>query len=114
MKTYESLMRRLAAAVLESPGDCPPALRRAVAARAGAVGGRSAEALPPLDPPLGPHVDRIALSANKVTPNDVAALRAAGYSENAIFEITVAAALGAGQARLERGLAALRRHTSCT
>jgi alkylhydroperoxidase/carboxymuconolactone decarboxylase family protein YurZ len=38
----------------------------------------------------------------------VAALRAAGYSEDAIFEIVASVAVGAGLGRLERGLAALR------
>jgi alkylhydroperoxidase family enzyme len=38
---------------------------------------------------------------------DVAALKHAGLSENAIFEATASAALGAALARLERGLAAL-------
>jgi hypothetical protein len=38
-------------------------------------------------------------------------LRRAGYSEDAIFEITVSAALGAGMIRLERGLAAMKGDT---
>jgi alkylhydroperoxidase/carboxymuconolactone decarboxylase family protein YurZ len=38
----------------------------------------------------------------------IEALRNAGYSEEAIFEMTLSAAIGAGQARLERGLAALK------
>jgi hypothetical protein len=37
----------------------------------------------------------------------VAALRRAGYSEDAIFETAISAAIGGGLARLERGLAAL-------
>ena len=38
----------------------------------------------------------------------LAALQRAGSSEDAIFEITVSAALGAALGRLERGLTALR------
>jgi hypothetical protein len=38
----------------------------------------------------------------------VASLRRAGYSEDAIFEITSSAALGAALGRLERGMAALQ------
>jgi hypothetical protein len=38
----------------------------------------------------------------------VAALQGAGNSDDALFEVTVAAALGAAVGRLERGLAALR------
>jgi alkylhydroperoxidase family enzyme len=54
------------------------------------------------------YVDKVTKHAYKVTDADVEALRHAGYSEDAIFEITLSAALGAGLARLERGLEALR------
>ena len=50
----------------------------------------------------------MALHAYRTTDQDIVALRTAGYSEDAIFEITLSAALGAGLARLERGLAALK------
>jgi hypothetical protein len=43
-----------------------------------------------------------------VTDADTAALRAAGYSDDAIFELTVAVALGAGLLRRDVGLAAVR------
>ena len=45
--------------------------------------------------------------AYMVTDADVDALSAAGYSENAVFETVVSAAVGAGLARLEAGLTAL-------
>lgn len=51
---------------------------------------------------------KVARHAYTVTDGDIAALREAGYSEDAIFEITLSAAVGAGLARLERGLAVLR------
>ena len=38
----------------------------------------------------------------------MAALQGAGGADDAIFEITIAAAVGAALGRLERGLAALR------
>ena len=83
-----------------------PALRRAVEARSASFGGRPGS---PADVPLelATFVDRIAQQAYEVTDDDVRALRQAGYSEQAIFEITASAAVGAGLARLERGLAAL-------
>jgi len=43
-----------------------------------------------------------------VTDADVAGLKDAGYSDDAIFEITVAASVGAAMHRLQRGMAALR------
>jgi len=50
----------------------------------------------------------VARHAYKLTDDDLTALRRAGSSEDAIFEITVSSALGAALDRLERGLAALR------
>ncbi len=84
-----------------------PSLRQAVEARAASFGGRPG---PRADVPaeLVPLVDQIAQHAYEVTDADVEALKQAGYSEQAIFEITASAALGAGLSRLERGLAALR------
>jgi alkylhydroperoxidase family enzyme len=53
-------------------------------------------------------VDKVARHAYKVTDGDVAALQQAGSSDDAVFEVTVSAALGAALGRLERGMAALR------
>jgi alkylhydroperoxidase family enzyme len=93
-------VRRLAAAVLDTPGQLATAVRRAVAARAGGAAGAVAA-------PLAGYVDTVARHAYRVTDEQVAALRAAGLTEDAIFEATIAAALGAGLRRLECGLAAL-------
>ena len=59
-------------------------------------------------PALTAYVDKVALHAHTVTDADVVALQRAGNSDDALFEVTVAAALGAALGRLERGLAALR------
>jgi alkylhydroperoxidase family enzyme len=102
---------RLEASVLAGPGATAPALRRAVAERARrlAVG----EASPPIAEELTPYVDKVALHAYKVLDEDVEALKRAGYSEDEIFEITVAVALGSALERLESGLRALGREGSC-
>jgi alkylhydroperoxidase family enzyme len=57
---------------------------------------------------LRTYVDRVARYAYRITDAEIEALKRAGYSEDAIFEVTVAAALGAGLHRLQRGLAALK------
>ena len=93
---YAALTQRLVDAVLSTPGATPSELRRGVLER------RTVPA------PLASYVDKVALHAYTVTDADVAALAQAGHSEDAIFEITVSAAVGAALARLERGLAALR------
>ena len=106
---YTPDIQRLVDAVLTTRGDTDPDLRRAVEARAAELGGRPAEGSSRLGPSeLTRYVDKVAVHAYKVTDGDIEALHRAGYSEDAIFEITLSAALGAGVARLERGLAALR------
>jgi len=92
---YRSFHERLIKAVTTTPGAAPESLRRAV--------------LEQTEQPqaLARYVDTVARHAYKVTEADVAGLKQAGYSDDAIFEITVAAAVGAAMHRLQRGMAAL-------
>jgi alkylhydroperoxidase family enzyme len=53
------------------------------------------------------YVQTVATNAWRVTDEDVNALKRAGHSEDAIFEVTAAAALGAAIMRMERGLIVL-------
>jgi alkylhydroperoxidase family enzyme len=91
-------------AVLCTPGATGESLRRAVLERAMETPG-SGEGVPPA---ITPYVDTVARHAYRVTDADVRALQAGGQSDDALFEITVAAAVGAAMHRLERGMAALR------
>lgn len=105
-ESYPPEVRRMVESVLDGPGETPSELRRAVEARAARLGaGERPELAVPKD--MTDYVDKVARYAPDVTDEDIAALKAAGYSEDAIFEVTVAAALGAGFARLEKGLALL-------
>jgi alkylhydroperoxidase family enzyme len=88
-------------AILETPGDADLELRRAVSAFA--AGDESQE----IPAELRPYVEKVARTAYKVTDGDVDRLREAGYSEDAIFELTLAAALGAARARFDAGLRAM-------
>ncbi len=101
------LARRLKETVLTTEGETDPSLRRAVEALAAQLGGSSTLQGNTVPPELISYIKKIALYAYKTTNEDVESLRQAGYSEDAIFEITLSAALGAGIARLERGLSAL-------
>ena len=94
-------------AVLTTEGETDPSLRRAVEALAAQLGGRFSLQSDTIPPELINYVKKVAQHAYKTTDEDIEALRQAGYSEDAIFEITLSAALGAGMARLERGLASL-------
>ena len=61
----------------------------------------------PAPPEFGAYLEKVRLRAFEVTDGDVNALKNAGFSEDKIFEHTVSAAVAAGLARLEAGLAAL-------
>lgn len=100
---YDDYRRRLESSVLGSPGHTSVELRRAVFER-GKHPGQPARDVPD---ELTHYVDTVARHAYKVTDADVAKLKGAGHSDDALFEITVAAAVGAAMQRLERGLAAL-------
>ena len=106
--SHAAYARRLIEAVLTSPGDTEPSVRRAVAALSAQLGGRLTSNVDTVPPELFSFVKKVALHAYKTTDEDIETLLKAGYSEDAIFEITLSAALGAGMARLERGLAALK------
>jgi len=93
-------------AVVTGPGKTPSELRKAVMARAARfASGRSGA---PAQAPFGNYVDKIAQHAYKVTDEDVTSLQTAGNSDDVLFEVTAAAAVGAALGRLERGMAALQ------
>jgi hypothetical protein len=82
-------------AVINGPGELDAALRQAAARGAG---------LPPI---LDTYAQKVRRHAYKVVDDDVAGLKAAGYTEGQIFELTHAAAFGAGRDRLDAALAAM-------
>lgn len=55
-----------------------------------------------------PYLAKVRERAYAITDDDVQALRAAGHSEEEIFELTVSAAVAAGLERLDAGLRVLR------
>src|SRR5262245_36946628 len=107
MDRHRAWVERLRQAVLTGRGTTETALRQAVEARAAVAGGRKGEAVGSIPPDIADFVDKVIRHAWQVTDEDVERLQRAGWSEDAIFELTIAAALGAGVGRLERGLAAL-------
>lgn len=61
----------------------------------------------PTHPALAAYVAKVKQHAYRVTDDDVAALKAAGLSEDEIFHATTDAALQAGLERLHKGLEVL-------
>jgi hypothetical protein len=87
-------LEELRRAVMESSGATDRALRAAAAS-----GGD-------LPADLAPVIAKIRANAYKVTDEDIAALKKGGRSEDEIFELTIAAALGVSIHRASRALAA--------
>jgi alkylhydroperoxidase family enzyme len=57
---------------------------------------------------VGGYAEKVRNHSYRVTDADIAALKGAGRTEEEIFEITVAAAMGAALHRLDAGLRAVR------
>lgn len=93
---YAERWQRLNDALLRGSGHLDAATRQSLA---------SAQSIPE---PLAAYAEKVARYAYKVTDDDIAALRAAGYSEDQLFEATLSIAFGAAQTRLQAGLDALR------
>lgn len=95
----ENLFVLIRESVLDGVGSTPERIRRAVAdAR-----------LDELSPELRDYVGTMREHAYRVTDDQVAGLRDLGWSDDQIYELTVATAVGAGDRRLSAGLAALER-----
>lgn len=105
---FQSQIDHLSKAVLTSTGDTTPALRATIASWATQL---DADPNAPVDLPdaIKSYVKKVALYAYKVMDDDIQRLKAAGYSEDAIFEITLAAALAEGLKRFNTGMDVLRR-----
>ncbi len=92
---YVTLRQQLEAAVLDGSGELAAPVRAAAAA------GNS------VPPEAAAYVNKVHRHAYKVIDEEVAALQAAGYTEDQLFELTVSAAVGAARVRLQAGLRAL-------
>jgi hypothetical protein len=95
MSNIADARRALVARILEGEGRASPALRRAAFDNTG-LGG-----------PVATLVEKVAKHANTVTDQDVAATRAAGLTDDQIFEVVVCGAVGQAMRQHETALAAL-------
>ncbi len=96
MSEMAQLHRELVARVLGADGKSTPELRRAAFENAGR-----------LREPIQTLIDKVAEHSHQVTDADIAAVRAAGLSEDEIFEIVVCAAVGQASRQYECAIAAL-------
>jgi hypothetical protein len=91
---HAEVIAALRESVLGAPGELDRGMRHAIVKGEGPPG-------------LQPYLEKVRRHAYEVVDEDVLALREAGWSEDALFEATVAAALGEGLRRLELGLKAV-------
>lgn len=87
-------------AVLDAPATTDPALRAAAAAG------------DPLPEPWQSYATTVRDASYRITDTDTDRLTAAGYSEDQIFEVTVAAAVGAALRSFDAGRNALEQKTT--
>jgi alkylhydroperoxidase family enzyme len=91
----KSIRDNVVARILEGEGTSSKADRKAAFANEGVP--EAGRAL----------IDKVAKNAYRVTDEDVKAAKAAGLSEDAIFELTVCAAIGQATRQIDNALAAL-------
>jgi hypothetical protein len=96
---YAEGIRLLKMAILNSPGTLSSDIR----AKA-----MYSDTLPGL---VGEYLRLVGERAWGITSDDLEALKKAGNTEDQIFELTICAAVGAGLARLEKGLQVLHQAT---
>ena len=60
-----------------------------------------------LPPPLHELIDKVAMRPTQVTDADFAAAKAAGFSEDQLFELVISAAVGQSARLYDAGLAAM-------
>ena len=93
-------MEKAIASLLGSPGETDTSLRQAVFDRVRVGNGEVPEKLRAL-------LEKIADRPWTVSDEDITRLLQAGYSEDQIYELVLAAAAGAGMRRFEAGLRAM-------
>ncbi|GAA3785426.1 carboxymuconolactone decarboxylase family protein [Streptomyces chiangmaiensis] len=101
---HGDVVANLRHAVLDTPATTDPALRAAAVAAAAA-----GEALPA---PWQSYATTVRDASFRITDTDMDRLTAAGHSEDQIFEVTVAAAVGAALHSFDAGRNALAQKTT--
>ena len=95
MKKYQQLYQSLIDSVLRGKGASTAQQRQAAFNNAD------------LQPPLNTLINKVAYEAYKITDNDIASAKAAGSSDDQLFELIICAAVGQASRQYESALAAL-------
>jgi hypothetical protein len=100
MSDIRQARKALGMRILDGRGDASPTQRRPAFDNAG------------LPEPVIRLVKKVARHARRVTEEDIAAVRAAGCTEDQIFELVVCAAIGQATRQYEAALAAVEAATA--
>lgn len=106
---YKAQIERLIQAAIHHPGATSSTLRQRIVARGKAQITSHIGSVEPLPQEIAEFVDKVVLSSHDIRDEDIAVLKAAGHSEDAILEITNCAALAAGIGRLDVVVSACER-----
>ena len=104
---YPPKVQKAVSSLLTNPGECTPTLRQAIEAYTNNLS-RGEQTDPAMPDELIPYVHKIIYHAYQITDADVQQIKDAGYSEDAIFEITLCATVGASLARFGAGFSAIQ------
>ena len=105
-QSIHATFQQLREAVLTGPGVLSQEERQRIAAWS--ANPDQGPASQRIEEPLATVLTKVARHAYRVTDEDIQGLLAAGYSEDAVFEAVMSAALGTAIGRYERGMAVLR------
>jgi len=97
--------------LLSANGEADPELRQSVEAFVAGKWGSPRPAAAALPDDLTTYCEKLALHAHQITDEDVDALRAAGYSNGEIYEITIVGSFGVALIGLEQLFDSLYRET---
>jgi hypothetical protein len=105
------LVEAVVNAVLDTPGSTAPDVRRRVRDASGGADAAGQDLLPQsraASARAASYLAKVRQHAYRVVDGDVEGLTLAGLDDDAVFELTAAAALGEAQRRLDAGLSALK------
>ena len=94
-------MHQISHALLTTLGDTNPVLRKNIIDYVMSKTLGKDRNLDFLDPSVITLVDKVAFAAYSIEDEDVVMLRSSGWSDDAIYEIILSAAYGAGLARMQ-------------
>lgn len=93
--------------VTTGPGETDAALRAAITQYASDLTLDQTTRPEAIPDELLPYMNKVIRHAYKTTDADVEHLKRQGYTEDQLFELTISAAFGAGNARYQKGLSLL-------